>query len=249
MVIMIVITKSEVRGFDMDMKDSKGFTLIELLVVIAIIALLMSILMPALNKVKDQAKGTVCMSNMRQIGIAANLYAEDWEQRIVRGTGGSLGPWYQVFMPYLSQRPMNGDYRNVKIYRCPSYPDRQQTVCFVVNGWDFHSPDDMIGFEQGGATKLTQYRRRSETIYLGDNEYGPWRDIIRRADDEGVGRCDVWHPGHLPTSDTQDESHGRRVARKRHKEGSEYLFLDWHVEYIATDDMTIDLWRFHKAGN
>jgi prepilin-type N-terminal cleavage/methylation domain-containing protein/prepilin-type processing-associated H-X9-DG protein len=245
---MIVLTQIEVRGIEMYMKGSKGFTLIELLVVIAIIALLMSILLPALSKVKDQAKSSVCMSNMRQIGIAANLYCEDWEQRIPRGTGGEISPWYQVFMPYLSQRPMNNDYRNVKIYRCPSYPDRQQTVCFVVNGWDFRGPDDMNGYEQGDATKLTQCVRRSETIYLGDNEYGRWRDIIRRSDDEGVRRCDVWHPGHMPNSDTDDLSHGRRVARKRHKDGSNYLFLDWHVEYISTEDMTIDLWRFHMAG-
>ncbi|MHC4212201.1 MAG: prepilin-type N-terminal cleavage/methylation domain-containing protein [Planctomycetota bacterium] len=231
----------------MYIKDSKGFTLIELLVVIAIIALLMSILMPALNKVKAQAKGTVCKSNMRQIGIAANLYLEDWEQCIPRGTG-SVDPWFQVFMPYLSQRPINNDYRNVEIYRCPSYPDRRQTVCFVVNGWAFNGPDDMTGKEQDEPTKLTQCRRRSETIYLGDNEYAPWRDIIRRADDDGVRRCDVWHPGHMPNSDTNDESHGRRVARKRHKDGSDFLFLDWHVENISTSDMTIDLWRFHMAG-
>ena len=232
----------------MYMKQSKGFTLIELLVVIAIIALLMSILMPALSKVSNQAKGKVCMSNTRQIGLAANLYLEDWDQRIPRGTGGSTDPWYQVFMPYLSQRPVNNDYRNVKIYRCPSYPDRQQTVCFVVNGWDFSGPDDMTGYEQGDATKLTQYRRRSETIYLGDNEHAPWRAIIRRADDEGVRRCDVWHPQHMPNSVNEGESHGRRVARNRHKDGSNYLFLDWHVDYISTADMTIDLWRFHMAG-
>jgi prepilin-type N-terminal cleavage/methylation domain-containing protein/prepilin-type processing-associated H-X9-DG protein len=243
---MIVITQIVVRGVDMYMKHSKGFTLIELLVVIAIIALLMSILMPALSKIRNQAKGTVCMSNMRQIGIAANLYIEDWEQRIPRGTGG-VDPWFQVFMPYLSQRPMNNDYRNVKIYRCPSYPDRQQTVCFVVNAWDFDGPDDMTGKEQDEATKLTQCRRRSETIYLGDNEYGSWRDIIRHADDD-VGRCDVWHPEHMPSSDTDGVRYGRRVARSRHKNGSNYLFLDWHVDYISTEEMTIDLWRFHMTG-
>ena len=61
------------------MAEHKGFTLIELLVVIAIIAVLMGILMPALQRVKKQAKGAVCKNNLRQIGVAANLYAQSYE--------------------------------------------------------------------------------------------------------------------------------------------------------------------------
>jgi len=60
-------------------KNKKGFTLIELLVVISIIALLLSILMPSLQKVKEQAKRTLCSSNLHQAYIALNLYAHDWE--------------------------------------------------------------------------------------------------------------------------------------------------------------------------
>ncbi len=67
-----------------------GFTLIELLVVMAIISILMSILLPSLKKAKDQAKAAICMSNMRQIGYAANFYAEDHDSRIPRGTGGPI---------------------------------------------------------------------------------------------------------------------------------------------------------------
>jgi prepilin-type N-terminal cleavage/methylation domain-containing protein len=59
------------------MDRKKGFTLIELLVVIAIIALLMSILMPALNKVSDQAKQAVCMSNLHQWAIAFKMFTDD----------------------------------------------------------------------------------------------------------------------------------------------------------------------------
>ena len=57
------------------MSGRKGFTLIELLVVIAIIALLLSILMPALRKVKEQASGIVCMSNQKQLALAWAMYA------------------------------------------------------------------------------------------------------------------------------------------------------------------------------
>ena len=63
----------------------KGFTLIELLVVIAIIALLMSVMLPALKKAKDQAKNTICMTNLKQIGVSMGTYATDHKQRCVPG--------------------------------------------------------------------------------------------------------------------------------------------------------------------
>lgn len=58
-------------------KYNKAFTLIELLVVIAIISLLVSILLPSLNKARDLAKGVLCKTNLRCLGLAAVLYAED----------------------------------------------------------------------------------------------------------------------------------------------------------------------------
>jgi prepilin-type N-terminal cleavage/methylation domain-containing protein/prepilin-type processing-associated H-X9-DG protein len=59
------------------MSKQKGFTLIELLVVISIIALLLSILMPSLRKVRDQAKSVVCQSNLRQWGVIYLMYTMD----------------------------------------------------------------------------------------------------------------------------------------------------------------------------
>lgn len=67
------------------MKSKKGFTLIELLVVIAIIALLLSIILPALRKVKKQAAAIVCLSNMRQIITCWHTYTMDNDGKMVNG--------------------------------------------------------------------------------------------------------------------------------------------------------------------
>ena len=92
--------------------QAKGFTIIELLVVISIIALLISILLPAVGKARDNAKIAVSRSNLRQLGVAMHSYAADWQDRQftpVRDTlsvYGSLGAYNdQVYGP-----PSGGGY-------------------------------------------------------------------------------------------------------------------------------------------
>jgi len=85
------------KGFLMSKKE--GFTLIELLVVIAIIAVLMAILMPALNRVKEQGKRATCLSNLKQLTLAWIMYADENDDNLVNGDSGEYSihaketPW------------------------------------------------------------------------------------------------------------------------------------------------------------
>src|SRR4030042_1904586 len=191
-------------------RHKRGFTLIELLVVIAIIALLLSILMPALQKVKKQAQATTCLNNLKQIGMAAELYAGDNDWMIPRGSTRSNPIWVMQFLPYVGQRYNEGDYKSVKIYKCQCFPrtgnglygvpNSRQTVCYVINDWTFSSRTDESGTSVGRPTKLSVFKRRAYTIYMADNEDGDWRPIIEREDSPEIIHRDIFIRTHLSVS-------------------------------------------------
>lgn len=84
---------------------SFGFTLVELLVVLAIIAVLISLLMPSLKRVRDQSHTVVCASNLRQLGLAFTMYANDNKGRLPNLSDDRTNrAWYNMVAPYMGMK-------------------------------------------------------------------------------------------------------------------------------------------------
>jgi prepilin-type N-terminal cleavage/methylation domain-containing protein len=196
------------------MSRQKGFTLIELLVVIAIIALLMSILMPALGKARKMAKAAMCMSNLKQWGSFFAMYTDDFNGKFMLGACddgySTKANWWGVLEPY---------YKDRKLLCCPTannpkkmaYPDNGNYGTwgplwfpdgfygsYGINEW-VSNPSDKTAYLPQNYWRSTNVKGQSNIPLLAD---AWWPQAWVHAKDwipdypgkwEGVGKDDIAH--------------------------------------------------------
>jgi prepilin-type N-terminal cleavage/methylation domain-containing protein len=236
----------------------QGFTLIELLVVIAIIALLMSILMPALARVRRQARGVACMANLHQWSLIWKMYCDDnhgyWLSGQYKGTtsGAGSGRWW--FLPISEQYEQEPDMRvcpeatkppvqgNIGTWHNQAWQTGEYIGSYGPNGWMCNLPAGMDGI--WGRSGRDQYWRRPEV---------PGASNIPMF--LGMWWVDAW-PRHTdPPAQFTGNSFGvhgqanvnemQRVCVDRHGGFQTSLFCDWSVRKVGIKE----LWTFkwHRA--
>jgi prepilin-type N-terminal cleavage/methylation domain-containing protein/prepilin-type processing-associated H-X9-DG protein len=242
----------------------EGFTLIELLVVIAIIALLVSILMPSLNRAKKQTQATVCLSNLKQWGVMFTMYAQDYNQSLPAGwNNGTM--WMVDLMAYyqggddvrlcpsakifLHNIPGNvpGTFTAWGKYGHPGYfdgwtPDwgiEGQYGSYGINGWAHNPPD------QG---RIYNIAAEDRPLY--------WRTISAKnaSNVPLMGAC-MWDGTEPYDTDSPPLLEGVQLPGSnmsifcldRHNGGPNMLFMDTSVREVGLKELWILKW--HKNFN
>ncbi len=249
------------------MNRHKAFTLIELLVVIAIIALLLAVLMPALNYARKQARSSGCQSNLRQLCLAMNLYALDHEDLTMPFSHQPGEYWFHQLAPYLSER----EYKNnpeehlegmMRVAFCPmtKRQDRTEGSFYgsAYRSWRFMGgegsyglnlwllPDDPIYAPAFPAKNFFKKYSdaKSSVPLLGDSVWvGSWPFDADRVPDDLSG--DIGYPGY---------PHGEgyfmgRFCVDRHREAINIGFVDSRAERVRLEELWTLKWHQNFKPN
>jgi len=223
-------------------KNGLAFTLIELLVVIAIIALLLAILLPSMNLARTHAKRLVSASNMRQIGLAMQMYAEDNSGFFPETTHGLTGQaarkrsWIFTLSPYVS------DVNEIRI--CPADPKRKERLSnglssYVLNEYIAVDNIDPFGQIVGSSYRnMYKLKRPSQTIttFVGADDLS-----VSMTSDHTHSR--LWflpHPN-VPWNAIRKDIQPDRYCISRSQDNTSgsslYLYADSQVETIKAKDL------------
>jgi prepilin-type N-terminal cleavage/methylation domain-containing protein/prepilin-type processing-associated H-X9-DG protein len=209
-----------------------GFTLIELLVVIAIIAILAAILFPVFAKVREKARQTACVSNMKQLGLAFAQYTQDYDGRLPArdGNTGNSMFWAVVIYPYV---------KSVGIYQCPDDSTEQIIVQPPYTYYPLSYAENQNAVTGAFGAEST-FNAPASTVLLNEqysNHFSPTRIEYNNWDGWGMTFGYSGWGVNLVTGPTGINNKSNCASSgpmgPRHTQGSNYLAIDGHVKYLT----------------